>query len=221
MFFYTVNTIEHMIIHCGTSLYDYNMNTKEQKTIKATGMNPKRSQSFIYNNILYIKDGINYLEYNGEECKMVEGYIPTTSISRKPEGGGTQYQDINLLTGYRKNTFCADGTSKEYYLDTTEIETGKTRCWIDGVETKAFTVNTLKGCITFTTAPNEPNTDGQDNVIIQFCKTIPGYRERITKCTILEPFDNRVFFAGNQDYPNTLFHSSLEKGRYVSDTDYY
>lgn len=221
LFFYTVNTVEHMIIHCGTSLYDYNMNTKEQKTIKAIGMNPKRSQSFIYNNILYIKDGINYLEYNGEECKTVEGYIPTTSISRKPEGGGTQYQDINLLTGYRKNTFCADGTSKEYYLDTTEIETGKTRCWIDGVETKAFTVNTLKGCITFTTAPNEPNTDGQDNVIIQFCKTIPGYRERITKCTILEPFDNRVFFAGNQDYPNTLFHSSLENPRYVSDTDYY
>ena len=53
LFFYTINTIEHMIIHCGTSLYDYNINTKEQKTIKSTGMNPRRSQSFIYNNILY------------------------------------------------------------------------------------------------------------------------------------------------------------------------
>lgn len=44
LFFYTINTVEHMIIHCGTSLYDYNMETKEQKTIKATGMNPKRSR---------------------------------------------------------------------------------------------------------------------------------------------------------------------------------
>ena len=221
LFFYTINTVEHMIIHCGTSLYDYDMKDKTQKTIKEIGMNPSKSQSFIYNNILYIKDGINYLEYDGMTCKDVEGYIPTTTISRAPNGGGTQAQDVNLLTGYRKNSFCADGKSTKYYLDTINIENGKTRCWINDIETKDFTVDIATGCITFNKAPEVPNTDGQDNVIIQFCKTIPGYRERITKCTLLEPFDNRVFFAGNQDYPNTLFHSSLENPRYVSDTDYY
>lgn len=105
LFFYTINTIEHMIIHCGVSLYDYNMSTKEIKTIKTKGMNPKTSESFIFNNIFYIKDGINYLEYDGETCKEVEGYIPTTTNSRAPLGGGTTLEDYNMLTGYRKIVF--------------------------------------------------------------------------------------------------------------------
>ena len=39
--------------------------------------------------------------------------------------------------------------------------------------------------------------------------------------TLLEVFDNRVFFSGNVDYPSTIFHSSLNNPRYISDTDYY
>jgi hypothetical protein len=34
-------------------------------------------------------------------------------------------------------------------------------------------------------------------------------------------FDNRVFFSGNPDYPNTVWHSSLDDPSYVSDLDYY
>lgn len=34
-------------------------------------------------------------------------------------------------------------------------------------------------------------------------------------------FDNRVFFSGNKDYPNFLWHSSLNNPEYCSDTDYY
>lgn len=221
LFFYTINTIEHMIIHCGVSLYDYNLSTKVLTTIKETGMNPRKSESFIYNNIFYIKDGINYLEYDGETCKSVEGYIPTTTIGKSPNGGGTTYEEVNLLTPYRKNSFCADGTSKEYHLDTTGISTSKVKAWINDVETTAFSVDAANGIITFTTAPEKPLTDGQDNVIIQFYKEVSGYRNRIDKCTLLCVFDNRVFFSGNQDYPNTIFHSSLDNPRYVSDLDYY
>lgn len=221
LFFYTINTVEHMIIHCGVSLYDYNMSTEEIKTIKSKGMNPRRSESFIFNNIFYIKDGINYLEYDGETCKEVEGYIPTTTNSRAPLGGGTMLEDYNMLTGYRKNSFCADGENKEYHLDSREIETGKTKAWINGVETIDFTVDTTNGIVTFNVIPEKPLTDGQDNVVIQFCKTISGDREKILKCNLLCVFDNRVFFGGNQDYPNTIFHTSLNNPRYVSSTDYY
>lgn len=221
LFFYTINTIEHMIIHCGVSLYDYNMSTKEIKTIKTKGMNPKTSESFIFNNIFYIKDGINYLEYDGETCKEVEGYIPTTTNSRAPLGGGTTLEDYNMLTGYRKNSFCADGENNEYHLDSREIEAGKTKAWINGVQTTDFTVDTTNGIVTFKQVPEAPLTDGQDNVVIQFCKTISGDREKILKCNLLCVFDNRVFFGGNQDYPNTIFHTSLNNPRYVSSTDYY
>ena len=221
LFFYTINTIEHMIIHCGVSLYDYNMSTKEIKTIKTKGMNPKTSESFIFNNIFYIKDGINYLEYDGETCKEVEGYIPTTTNSRAPLGGGTTLEDYNMLTGYRKNSFCADGENNEYHLDSREIEAGKTKAWINGVQTTDFTVDTTNGIVTFKQVQEAPLTDGQDNVVIQFCKTISGDREKILKCNLLCVFDNRVFFGGNQDYPNTIFHTSLNNPRYVSSTDYY
>ncbi len=221
LFFYTINTVEHMIIHCGVSLYDYNMSTEEIKTIKSKGMNPRRSESFIFNNIFYIKDGINYLEYDGETCKEVEGYIPTTTNSRAPLGGGTMLEDYNMLTGYRKNSFSADGENKEYHLDSREIEAGKTKAWINGVETTDFTVDTTNGIVTFNVIPEKPLTDGQDNVVIQFCKTISGDREKILKCNLLCVFDNRVFFGGNQDYPNTIFHTSLNNPRYVSSTDYY
>lgn len=223
LFFYTINQVDHMIIHCGVSLYDYNMITKELKTIKQTGMNIIRSQSFIYANILYIKDGINYLQYDGETCKEVAGTIPRTTISKSPAGGGTTYQDVNMLTGVRENSFCADGESKEYVLDAQELDAGYTeKVFVNDVElTTGFSVDKVNGKITFDTAPEKPLTEGQDNVIIRFSKTISGYREKINKCTILEVFDNRVFFSGNQDYPNTVWHCMLDDPKYCSDLDYY
>ncbi len=64
LFFYTINNVNHWVIHSGTSLYDYNPDTKKINLIKSTGMNQRKSSFFIYNNILYIIDGINYLKIN-------------------------------------------------------------------------------------------------------------------------------------------------------------
>lgn len=223
LFFYTINQVDHMIIHCGVSLYDYNMKAKELKIIKEKGMNIRKSQSFIYRNILYIKDGLNYLQYDGETCKEVIGYIPITTIGKAPSGGGTTNQEVNLLTGVRENSFCADGESTEYVLDASELDAGyQEKVFINDVEkTEEFTVDKVSGKVKFTTAPEKPLTDGQDNVVIRFSKTIPGNRDKINKCTILEVFDNRVFFSGNQDYPNTVFHTMLDEPKYCSDLDYY
>ncbi len=219
LFFYKVGNTEMKLVHCGTTLY------KEVNGVRETlytGLNPKRSNAFIYNNIWYFKDGINYLEYNGETIGEVVGYIPTTSISRSPNGGGTIYEDVNMLTGIRKNTFVADGKSTEYYLDAKPIDTDFVPIVIVNDElTTDYTVDYTNGKITFNTAPTEPLTTGQDNVSIQFRKTVNGYRERINKCTLLQVFDNRVFFSGNQDYPNTVWHCSLNDPSYCSDLDYY
>lgn len=218
LFFYEVGNTVQRIVHCGTKLY------ADDKVIYS-GMKPAKSQTFIYNNILYIKDGINYLEYDGETIGEVVGYIPTTSISRNPAGGGSIYEDVNLLSSYRKNSFCADGKSTEYYLDAQNIDSDYSPIVIVNdkllVESQDFSVNSAKGLITFNTAPTEPLTVGQDNVFITYKKTVAGHRDRINKCTLLTVFDNRVFFSGNQDYPNTLFHSSLNNPRYVSDLDFY
>lgn len=222
IFFYTINQVEHMIIHCGVSLYDLNMITNQLIQIKATGMNVRRSQSFIFNNIFYIKDGINYLEYDGETLKEVEGYIPTTTISRNPAGGGTKHEDVNMLSKYRKNSFVGDGEETIYYCDVPQFTGSSVRIWINDVEiVTGFTVNPSNGSVTFTTAPAAPLTTGQDNVIIQFEKEVVDYKNRILKSTLLSVFDNRVFFSGNKEYPNTIWHSSLEDPSYCSDLDYY
>jgi hypothetical protein len=92
---------------------------------------------------------------------------------------------------------------------------------VDGVETKSFKVNYAEGKITFTKAPAEPKTDGQDNVSIEFQKTVVGHANRIKNCTLLQVFDNRVFFSGNKDFPNAVWHCSLNDPSYCSDLDYY
>ena len=216
LFFYTINGIKHKIVHAGTRLYD-------ETTVKYTSMSNSKSNFFVYGNKLYIKDGSKYLTYDGTTVSEVVGYIPTTSISRMPSGGGTIYEDVNLLTGIRKNSFVADGASKEYVLDVESYDSDYTvRVWINDEERLGgFTASPTTGKVTFTTAPPVPATTGQDNVVIQFKKTVSGYRERIEKCTLLEVFDNRVFFSGNPDYPNVLWHCSLNDPTYCSDLDYY
>ena len=216
-FFYEYNAAVHEITHVGNKLYD------NDKEIANVVMSNNNSSYFVYGKNLYIIDGTQYLVYDGIECKPVEGFIPTTTIGKPPSGGGTKYQDVNMLSNLRKNSFVADGTSVEYKLDSETLDSDyQVKVWVNDKEiTEGFTAYPNEGKVVFNTAPTTPDTTGQDNVIIQFRKTVDGYRERIEKCTMLELFDNRVFFSGNPDYPHVLFHSSLDDPTYFSDLDYY
>jgi hypothetical protein len=215
LFFYK----DLMLLHSGTRLYKIADGYTTEIYFK---MNAAVSDSFVYNDNLYIKDGANYLQYDGKDVTEVVGFIPTTSIARSPSGGGTMYQDVNYLTGYRYNTFLADGKSTEFYLDARNIDASFVpEVTVDDKEETEFEVDYEGGKITFVNAPPSPKTDGQDNVKIKFCKTVDGYADRIKKCTLLQVFDNRVFFSGNKDYPNMIFHCSLDDPSYCSDLDYY
>ena len=209
------------LVHSGKNLYT--VTTGGKKTIIYSGLNEAVSQSFVYEDTWYFKDGKNYLQYDGTTIKEVEGYVPTTSIGRKPSGGGSVHEDVNMLTGKRRNTFLADGGSFEFVLDALNIDEDyppivKVN---DVVATKGYTVNYAEGKITFGKAPDAPLTDGQDNVSIEFRKTVEKYKNSILNCTLLQVFDNRVFFSGNPDYPSVVWHCSLNDPSYVSDLDYY
>lgn len=211
-----------LLIHTGATL---RKRTAEGEIYLHTGMAQNPSQAFVYNDIFYIKDGTNYLRYDGTEVKAVEGYIPTTTIARKPMGGGTKYEDVNMLSDYRINTFLATGADFDYYLDVIEIDDDYVPIVkVDGKEvpTTEFMVDYAEGKITFKTSPPDPpDTDGQDNVWVQFKKAVPQYKKCILESTLLQVFDNRVFFSGNPDLPNWIWHSSLDNPSYVSDLDYY
>lgn len=212
------------LVHSGKNLYTVTSGGK--KTIIHSALNEAPSQAFVFEGVWYFKDGLNYLQYDGTTLKDVEGYVPTTSIARRPEGGGTFHEDVNMLTGRRKNSFLADGGSFDFVLDADDIDTDFVPIVTENGEVKTvgtdYTVDYAKGVISFSTkAPDPPLTDGQDNVIIEFRKTIDEYRDFILKCTLLQVFDNRVFFSGNPDSPSVVWHSSLEDPTYVSDLDYY
>ena len=231
VFFYA----DMMLVHSGTKLYKvvkkYNAKPYKADNITKTelfsGLNAMPSNAFVYDDVWYFKDGKHYLQYDGKEIKAVEGYVPTVSIARSPKGSGKDHEDANFLTNRRINTFLGDGESKEYFLSYRNIdnsvapivkvlnEQGK---WDDKTD---FAVDYADGKITFETPPGKPFTDGQDNVSIEFAYTKEEYKTVIPNCTLLQVFDNRVFFAGNPEYPNTIFHCSLNDPTYCSDLDYY
>lgn len=213
LFFYGTGTLTHS----GTKLYD---GTDEQTATELyDGLAEQKSNFFVFNGKVYIHDGEHYLVWD-ETVHPVEGYVPTTTISRSPSGGGVKYEDVNLITPRRINSFCADGTSTIYELDAKDINS-VIKVTVNDVEVSNYTVNKVDGKVTFTTAPSSPLTTGQDNVFIEFSKTTEGYADEILKCRLIELFDNRVFASGNPDNPNYLWHCSLDDPTYWSDLDYY
>ena len=241
IFFYRVGDTEMMIVHGGTKLYKVVNGTK---TVLYEGVNSARSDAFIYNNLWYFKDGANYLQFDGTTVRDVSdvAHIPTTSIGRKPSGGGTIHEDVNLLSPYRINTFVGDGTSTKFYVDVPSYDAPSFDNGIPDAIQQAkkmyeVTINDVvvypktsetgyevsfgqdEGRFTITPAPPKPLTDGQDNVKIKFKKSID--KSKIYNCTLLQVFDNRVFFSGNKDYPNMIWHCALNDPTYCSDLDYY
>ena len=222
------------IVHSGTELYEWNNFSTEpnEESLKKIyeDMNDTKKVSFNkLENKLYINDGKTYLVYDGETVKKVtedEPFIPTTTISRKAGniGGGETLQDVNVLTPKRKNTFLGDGESTEFYLDAQTIDSAEVEAIVNDVELEEdtdFTVDRIKGKVTFNEAPSEPDLSGYDNVVITFSKTVEGYADRINKCDKSLQFDNRIFYTGNPDYPNAIFHSELNNPQYISDLNYY
>lgn len=234
LFFYRIQNTLRVIVHAGTKLYEWTNYPESpvEKTELFSDMNTADSQSFVFNSVLFIKDGINYIEYDGTTCQSVVGTIPMTRLGTTPEGQQYRddvdyvYQDVNCLTNLRKNGFVADGVSQDYYLDSPNLDPASVyvmKAIVDGVEkieSVDFTVDRTNGIVHFNTAPEKPTEDGDSNVIITYSKTNTENLNKIRHSTILTEFDNRIFFSGNPDYPNVVFHTELEDPRYVSDATY-
>lgn len=207
----------------GTELYRLSLDAASRELLYSNLEN-KESQMYMFGDDLYINDGVNYLRYDGTSVTNVlsEAYVPTTSVARSPSGGGTKLDDVNLLTGQRINTFKADGTSTEYFLDAYDIDSVD-EVKVDGVVVSSsnYSVNLALGKVTFSTAPAYSGLIDGDNVSIKFTRNVADYASRITNCTITAVFDNRIFFSGNPAFPNGVFHCALNNPAYCRDLDYY
>jgi hypothetical protein len=167
---------------------------------------------FTFDNKVYILCG-KYYSWDGTTLKEVDGYVPKVYINTPPTGGGTEYEQINMLTGKKYMTFNGDGTSTVYQIAEKNVSSIY-KVIVDGTEKTSetdYTVDLTNGTVTFTTAPS----DNLDNVSIYWNKdnNTRKYIEKMKFGTIFGgDVDTRVFLYGNPDEQNRIRYSAPEDG---------
>ena len=164
---------------------------------------------FTFSNKVYILCG-KYMSWDGTTLKEVDGYIPKVFISTPPAGGGTEYEQLNMLTGKRYTSFNGDGTSTVYQLQDKNL-TSVDKVIVDGEITNDYTVDLVDGTVTFTTAPS----NNLNNVDIYWNKNNVERNkiERMRFGTIFGgDVDTRVFLYGNPSEKNRVRYSAPEDG---------
>lgn len=165
--FYDTSGDFHKIMHIGTSLYevdglDQETNFWETKFTQITGtMANHKSVGFASKGILYILDGTKYryLSLNNSSLVLSDVadssivYVPTTSIVIN-DGSSYAYEDVNLLTIWRKNRIegiKSNSTSFKAILDSS--------VWEGTLGEKIWDVTLTINGTTFNTAES---LDGQE-----------------------------------------------------------
>ena len=213
------------LVHAGTKLYAWA--DDGTPAVLLSGLPRRKSRAVFLAGKLWIVTGGGFYSYDGTEAKRVSAsgaYVPTTTITRSPSGGGVSYEAVNLLTPYRKNAFQTDGKSVKFTLDGEIDASGAVRVWVWGEEVTDFTLDRAAGTITFPSAPAAPDAGASDGLVVQFPHTVEGYADRIDKCTIITTYgvgsNDRVVLSGNPDCPNLDWTSGLYDPTYMPDLGY-
>lgn len=213
------------LAHVGTKLYLFTDNPETAPAELLTGLYNHKSRGAFMAGKLWIVTGREYISYDGSTAvKVTSGscYVPTIIIGRQPTGGGSPYEDVNLLTARRKESFQTDGTTKTFKLSGTVDAGTTTKAWVWGAETSAFTVS--GDSVTFTAAPAAPDAGAADGLVIEYSHTVSGAADAINKCDIIAEFglngDNRMTVSGNPDYPNRDWVSGYNDPTYFPDLGY-
>ena len=195
------------------------------------GMNTRKSASFIFNNRLYIVDGVNYLLYDGSKVSSVldNAYIPTTYKNIIPSGenadAGAEYEHRNLLQPKFKHTFFGDGENKVFYMNENELDAiAEVKVYGETLtEGEGYTVNLLEGKIELTEAPAKPADKNlpETHAGVEITAEKAYESEQITGCTLSAIFDERVFLSGNPNYPNNIYYCGRNNITGRTDPSYF
>jgi len=175
-----------------------------------------RTQIFWFNSKVYFRNGVEYKEYNGTTYQDVVPYVPTIALNAPPAGGGTLFEEINLLTGAKIQTFVGDGSSTLYQLAESGLDADLLIIYVDGVikvETVDFTVNRTLGQVTFSLAPIN-----LASVSIEWVKVIAGNADLIKNHKYAVDFgvrnDTNLFIFGNENEKRVFRISGINKAGY-------
>lgn len=169
--------------------------------------------------------------------------IDNDSVSDDTRGS---LDDVNCLSSRRINQLLGTfETNKTWTLDSGSIDNGttvdikletmsngasvtkqisntgsdKTKLY-DG-STQVGTIDFENGKITFSIATT-PQIENRDNIFVTFEHSVEGYIDRIANCNFGVLFGvsgntDRLFLAGNAEYPNIDFHSEADDYTYFGD----
>lgn len=225
--------LDAVFIHYGTKLIVWGTGSLDTlpdvEDVRENTLSDADSLSVEFSNALYLLDGTNYWKFTmggsgltGAKVTDSNAYVPTTRINADPNGGnGEEYQEVNLLSAYRINTFCGDGASTTFYLDDTDLDNTTPTVTVNGTSATVSSFDKTNGTVTLSSAPPAPATLGEANVSIKYKKTVSGNANLIKNCTNMVVFDQRVFFTGNPNKKGFMWHSALNDPTYVPDTNYY
>ena len=194
----------NLMLHWGTSLYT--QAGSSQPVLIYTGLANAKSFFFVFNSILYIMDGTNYIQFDGTTVKAVVPYIPTISITRKPDGTqSTVNESWNMLGNGFTDSFNGDNITKIYQLSLKGLDANTVTSNVGGTEGAGFTVDRTNGIVTFTTAP----IVGIDSVKITAYKTQAGLALQIQNCTFAMECYGVMFVSGNPNMVNYYWASGV------------
>lgn len=218
------------LVHAGENIYLWSADDTFALLYSSAG--DDISKSVQVGESLWIFDGKKLLCYDGESIKTAESIArtPIIIIARAPTGGGTPYEPINLLSSRRRELFSGTSIDRIYQLTTTDIDDAPVeakRLNANGVweVDPNIMVDRAEGTVTFNTVPGVSPILGEDNVSIEYSKTVSGYSDKINKCSIATMYGvggalDRIFCAGNPDFPNYDWHCELNDPTMWGDTWY-
>ena len=216
------------ITHAGTHLYWHD-------DCIYFNMADARSRSWKCGEKLVIADGSELILFDGTNAYPASenAYVPTITISKQPSGGGTSYEDLNLIQPGFTELFLGTEEDTEYRLTFGNLDKKPPLVWImdeNGAWKEKecdtdFTVDYEHGIIYFTEAPGVSPITGEDNVKITAYRTVDGYADRINKCNIGAQYGingnkDRLFLAGNPNYLNYDWFCQQDDPSYWPDLNY-
>ncbi len=192
----------------GTKLSTWDPVTNIETEIM-TGLTDQDGRFSIFSDKLLYRNGAQYIQFDSTtaaHCKD-SAYKPVLLTGRAPSGGGTAYQEFNLLTGWFEVWFTSRlaSTATEYVLPLGNLDADTVTIEVVGVATPiegtSFTVNRTTGKVTFTIAPQ--GTVDTNDVKISAKATQAGFIDKVLKHPLSELYggatnDSRMFIGGGE-----------------------
>ena len=180
----------------------------------------------------FVLDGEKYHRIyfdNTIKYEEVNPYVPTLLISRHPQkGGGTVYEEINLLTMARKEEFLNIANNKSFKVSS-QIDTSKPYKLFfkrtDGSWEQDQTATANVDVITVSTYHAPITEESQeDNIRIEYYASGTNKSSYVLECTTCAHFSatvqDQIFLTANPNRPNNIYYSAANDISYFPDLNY-